>query len=312
MVKQGIKGYSSKILILAITFLSLALSGCKFQNGKVIQGKAVYSSIDSEKTNKQTTTLFKFNNVVFAIPSPYEFAYFVKNLGINYNKEYLNSTKNAPSYASSFKKAVNLGLYGTDLGYLVIYEQTPDAVSYFSTVKTMANDIGIVSAFGQKTMSRIEKNMGNKDSLMFILSTSYRESDAYLKENDRNATAALILAGSWIESQYILTQIAKTMPVKEIYQRIAEQKHPLDNLIKILSVVYNKDDKNFVEMTGLLVELAYEYDGIDYIYEYKKPVHNPKNHFTVIKSVSELQINPEQVKSITRLTEKLRAIIVKK
>jgi len=312
MIKQGIKSKWGLLFSIAIACLLFIASGCKSPNGKETESKTTDSTNGSEKVNKKSNTLYPFNNVVFSIPSPYEFAYFVKNLGINYSKEYLNPTANAASYSSSFKKATNLGLYGTDLGYLTIYEQTPDAVSYFSTVKTMANDLGLTSIFGQKTMSRIEKNMGNRDSLMFILSTSYRETDAYLKDNDRKATAALVLTGSWIESQYILTQIAKIMPVKEVYQRIAEQKHPLDNLIKILSINYNKDDKDFVEMTGVLVELAYEYDGIDYIYEYKKPIHNPKNHFTIIQSVSELQINPEQVKSITKLTEKLRVIITKK
>jgi hypothetical protein len=312
MIKQGIKSKWGLLFSIAIACLLFIASGCKFPNGKGTESKTTDSTNGLEKGNKKSNTLYSFNNVVFSIPSPYEFAYFVKNLGINYSKDYLNPTANAASYSSSFKKATNLGLYGTDLGYLTIYEQTPDAVSYFSTVKTMANDLGLTSVFGQKTMSRIEKNMGNRDSLMFILSTSYRETDAYLKDNDRKATAALVLTGSWIESQYILTQIAKIMPVKEVYQRIAEQKHPLDNLIKILSTNYNKDDKDFVEMTGILVELAYEYDGIDYIYEYKKPIHNPKNHFTIIQSVSELQINPEPVKSITKLTEKLRAIITKK
>jgi len=314
MTKQGIKSNGYKIIIVVFACISTLISGCSTQNEKSNQSDVLDSSIEAGKNAKQSNTLFKIDNVVFSVPSPYEFAYFVKNLGINYSREYLNPSKNATMYATSFKKAANLGVYGTDLGYLTIYDQTPDAVSYFSTIKTLANDIGIASVFGQKTMSRIEKNMSNKDSLMFILSTSFRESDAYLKDNDRKSIAALILAGSWVESQYILTQIAKTMPVKEVYQRIAEQKHPLDNIIKILSVYYNqnKDDKDFIEMTESLVELAYEYDGIDYIYEYKKPIHNPKNNFTIIQSVSELQINPEQVKSITKLTEKLRNSITKK
>ena len=312
MVKQVVKGNYYKINTITILCLLLLSFGCKFKDKKANQEKSIDSTLESEKENKPSNGLFKFNNVVFSVPSPYECAYFVKSIGITYSNEYSNPTKNAASYTSVFKKAVNLGVYGADLGYLTIYDQTPDAVSYFSTVKKLANDIGIASVFGQKTMSRLEKNMGNKDSLLFILSTSFHDADAYLKDNDRKATAAFILAGSWIESHYILTQIAKKMPVKEIYQRIAEQKHPLDNLIKILSIYYKKDDKEFVEMTEILVELAYEYDGIDYIYEYKKPIHNPKNHFTVIQSVSELEINPEQVKAITKLTEKLRQSITKK
>jgi hypothetical protein len=312
MTNRGFKSNDYYTFIGAMLCLLVLVTACKNQNTKQIAEKNTDSVIEPQKVDKQSNTLFKFNNVIFSIPSPYEFAYFVKNLGITYKKEYVNPSINVSSYTSSFKKAINLGVYGTDLGYLTINEQTPDAVSYFSTIKSLSNDLGIASVFGKKTMDRIEKNMNNKDSLMFILSTSYRESDAYLKDNDRRATAALILAGSWIESQYILTQLAKSMPVKEVYQRVAEQKHPLDNLIKILSIYYNKDNSDYVAMTQQLVELAYEYDGIDYIYEYKKPIHNAKNSFTIIQSVSELQINAEQIKAITKITEKLRLGITKK
>lgn len=291
--------------------LYLVMISCSSESNKQSGQKDSDSAILSSKVEIHNS-LFKFNNVLFCMPSAYEFAYYIKNIGINYRKEYLNPISNAPSYNSSFKKSVNLGIYSTDIGYLTIFDQTPEAISYFTTVKDLAFDLGISSIYEKNIISRIEKNMNNRDSLLYIFTSTNREADNYLKDNDRNAFAALILTGGWIESMYMLTQIAKSMPVKEIYQRIAEQKHPLDNLIKILSTNYNKEDKDFVEMTEILVELAYEYDGVDYKYEYKKPRHNPQNNFTIIESVSELTINQEQVKAITRLTEKLRAIITKK
>lgn len=289
----------------------LLLTGCNNQSAEQDSEKRLDSSVESA-IDKNKKSLFKFDNVIFIVPSPYEFAYFVKNLGITYNKEYLNPSKNAGSYASSFKKAANLGVYGTDLGYLNIYEQTPDAVNYFATIKKMAEEVGVSSVFDQSTMKRIEKNMGNKDSIMFIISKSYREADAYLKDNERKATAAIVLAGSWIESLYILTQISKTMPIKEVYQRIAEQKHPIDNLIKILTPYYKEQDNDFVAMADLLVELANEYDGIDYKYEYRKPTHDIKNKITTVNSISELVITKEQVQRITKLTEQLRQSIINK
>src|ERR1035437_3100981 len=173
MIDKGFKCTDINKCIAAIVCLLVLFTSCKNQNSKATTEKAIDSIPLTQKIDKKSNTLFKFNNVVFSIPSPYEFAYFVKNLGITYNKEYVNPAKNATSYSSSFKKAVNLGVYGTDLGYLTINEQTPDAVSYFATIKNLSNDIGIASVFGKKTMDRIEKNMNNKDSLMYILSNSY-------------------------------------------------------------------------------------------------------------------------------------------
>ena len=280
-------------------------SGSESANEQDVE-KAIDNEIDSS-----ASTLVKFNNVVFSVPSPYQFAFFIKELGIKYNKDYLNTTKSASSYSTSFKKAVNMGVYGTDLAYLNIYEQIPDAVSYFSVLKILANDIGISNAFDQSTIQRIEKNMGNKDSLLYILSNTYRKADAYLKDNDRNANAVLILAGGWIESLYILTRVVQDKPDEKVFQRIAEQKHPLDNLIKILSPYYNNSPE-YVQMTDQLIELAYEFDGVEYKYEYKPPTHDAAKKLTIVNSVSTLKITQEQIKNISQKIATLRTSVVSK
>jgi len=297
-------------ILLAFSSSLLLLSGCGNSGEDEKSEQAIEKSLDVEVDNN-ANKLIKFNNVVFSVPSPYQFAFFVKDMGISYNKEFLNPTKNASSYSTTFKKALNMGIYGTDLAYLNIYEQTPDAISYFSVLKMLSNEVGLSSAFDQSTVQRIEKNMGNKDSLLYILSNTYREADSYLKDNDRNAVAALILAGGWLESIYVLTEVAKTKPDPKIFQKIAEQKHPLDNLIKILSPYYNQSQE-YIEMTDLLIELAYEFDGVDYKYEFKQPTHDPKNKLTIVNSISELTISKEQLKNITQKVSSLRNSIIGK
>jgi len=297
-------------ILLAFSSSLLLLSGCGNSGEDEKSEQAIEKSLDVEVDNN-ANKLIKFNNVVFSVPSPYQFAFFVKDMGISYNKEFLNPTKNASSYSTTFKKALNMGIYGTDLAYLNIYEQTPDAISYFSVLKMLSNEVGLSSAFDQSTVQRIEKNMGNKDSLLYILSNTYREADSYLKDNDRNAVAVLILAGGWLESIYVLTEVAKTKPDPKIFQKIAEQKHPLDNLIKILSPYYNQSQE-YIEMTDLLIELAYEFDGVDYKYEFKQPTHDPKNKLTIVNSISELTISKEQLKNITQKVSSLRNSIIGK
>lgn len=294
---------------LVYPFLLALFASCGGTNEST-QDSDVEAAIEKE-IDSTSSTLVKFNNVVFSVPSPYQFAFFIKELGISYNKENLNSTKNISSYSSSFKKAVNMGVYGTDLAYLNIYEQIPDAISYFSVLKILANDIGISNAFDQSTIQRIEKNMGNKDSLLYILSNTYRKADAFLKDNDRNANAVLILAGGWIESLYILTKVSSEKPSDKIFQRIAEQKHPLDNLIKIMSPYYNNSSEH-VAMTDQLIELAYEFDGVEYKYEFKPPTHDKEKKLTIVNSVSTIKIDQDQVKKIALKVEALRKSIISK
>ena len=190
------------------------------------------------KVDSSASTMLKFNNTLFSVPSPHQMAFLAKNQKVDYNKEFLNPTSNASKYTNDFKKALNMGVYGANLGYVNIYEQNQDAINYFAVIKSLATQLNIIGAFNPKVISRIEKNMNNKDSLLYIVSTTYRNADQYLKDNRRDDMGVLILTGGWVESVYIMTQICAKQKNDEIMYRIGEQKHPLENLIKILSPFY--------------------------------------------------------------------------
>lgn len=299
----------NNLIYLIVALFAFTNCGENSQKSDATTEEQLVEAIEAE-IDSNATQLIKFNNVIFSLPSPYQFSFFIKDLGVGYNKEYLNKTTKLQDYTSTFIKAINMGVYGTDLGYLNIYEQIPDAIQYFSVLKSLAQDIGISNTFDSKTIERIEKNMGNKDSLLYIISNKYREADAYLKDNDRNSIAVLILAGGWIESLHIMCEVAKENPDEKVIQKIAEQKHPLDNLIKILSPFYNHSD-DYMNMIDQLIELAYEFDGVEYKYQFKDPETKPEEKLTIIKSVSNLIINPEQLKNITQKTAVLRSSIIK-
>ncbi|OFX50262.1 MAG: hypothetical protein A2046_12130 [Bacteroidetes bacterium GWA2_30_7] len=294
------------LLIFSALYFLVFFAACKSTTNT---NENVEDKLDVEIDTTMSTVL-KFNNTLFSIPSPYQLAILIKNLKIDYNKEFLNSTGKAINYTDNFQKALNFGIYGADLGYLNIYEQTPEAINYFSVMKSMSQELGISSAFDKATINRIENNMGNKDSLLFIMSNTYRKADAYLKENNRNEMGVLILAGGWIESIHIITQIAvnKNAP-QQIIDRLGEQKHPLDNLIKILSPYYNQSEK-FAELLDGLIDLAYEFDGVNYEYQYKEPTVIPSEKLTIINSTSKIIISQEQLKTIAEKISIIRKKII--
>jgi len=296
------------ILLAAVISGSLLLSGLAGCGG---------SGTEAEETNDQDSTEndtdgpvnIQFDNTTFSLPSPYQMAYLVKSLNLDYNKDFLNPTKNASKYTNNFKKALNLGVYGADLGYLNIYEQTPDAINYFSVIKKLSEDLDLLAAFNAETINRIESNMGNKDSLMYILSNTYRTADAYLKDNERKDIGVLILAGGWIESTFILTQIAlNNKSQQEVINRIGEQKNPLENLIKILSPFYNESNE-YTELTEKLIDLAYEFDGIDINYTYEAPIIDKEKKLTIINSKSEVVMSDEQLQTINKKIGAIRNLI---
>ncbi|MCX7861505.1 MAG: hypothetical protein N2449_00735 [Bacteroidales bacterium] len=285
--------------------IAILLFSCKGnQNDDQVETN-INQSIDSS-----APTLIKFENTLFSMPSPYEIAFLVKKSNLTYNKALLNPYNKSHNYVTNFEKALNLGVYGSNLGYLTLYEQNSDAIQYFSVIKILSQELNIENAFDKKTVNRIEANLGNKDSLMNIVANSYRKADQYLKDNNRNDVGVLILAGGWIESTYLLTQLAKQSKKQEIITRIAEQKRPLDNLIKLLSPYYN-NSKEYAELTDQLIDLAYDFDGIDIKYTYAPPTIDEQNKMTIINSKSEVIITDQQLKTITEKIEKLRTSIVK-
>jgi hypothetical protein len=289
-----------------ITFIILKPNESKLEEAVVEQATEASIMQDAEKTGN----IFKYNNILFSLPSPYQISLLLEKSGIAYNKDLLNSTGKASDYVDNFSKAVNFGVYGSDLGYINIYRQTQDAASYFAVLKILSQEIGLYNAMDKPTIQRIEKNIENRDSLLLIVSNTYRKIDNYLKANNRENPGALILAGGWIESIYLLTKQISEKPDKELMARISEQKRPLENLIKLL-VPYSNESKDYYFLVDRLIDLAYTFDEIEEVYSYVPPITDSNKKLTIVKSKSKLEMNKTQLTQISEKVKVIREHIIK-
>lgn len=173
-------------------------------------------------------------NIFNSVPAPDDVADLVSRSGADYDPLILNSPDNINKYTSEDYKAINLGVYGTDLSYTSVFEQTQESMLFLKCVNQTCKSLGISGVFDEKTFDRIEANKENKDSLLQIISKSFWQADAFLKENQRAHTSSLMVAGGWVEGMYLAINIAKVSPDKKIRQKIAEQKASLQNLIVLL------------------------------------------------------------------------------
>ena len=186
----------------------------------------------------------KAQTVFQTVPSPMETASIFHQAGANYNGEILNAIQNVGNYSTSSQKAINFGVYGADLSYVNIFDQSQDAMFYMNCVKTLADELGITSAFDSETMERLEENINNRDSLMRLTNDAFWVVDAHLKENGQDNLSALIIIGGWIEGLYIGAKtLNKDNPEEELMRKIAEQKFSLASLMELLSTYENHDVK---------------------------------------------------------------------
>ncbi len=290
--------------VIALSVVAVFAVGCGGDEPTDDQIEEPIVEDDSSKENQ----LLEIDGKVFSIPSPIQTATLIKNSGTNYNKEMLNEPNKVTNYSTSFKKAINLGVYGADLGYVTMYDQTQDAISYLTAVKAIGDDLGVSSAFDMELVERFEKNIGNKDSLLALVSDAYKASDRYLKNNQQNDVGGLILAGGWIESLYFATNAAEMTKNEDVIRRVGEQKTTLNNLIKLLTPYYSKPD--FTALVDKLMELNEIYDQVQITYTYVKPTTDAEKKTTTINSTTEVNINEELLKSISDKVVEIRNDII--
>ncbi len=170
-----------------------------------------------------------------------------------YNPETLNNPDNTTSYFSESKKALNLGVYGTDLNITNVFDQAQESNLFLSCVNSLAKDLGVGSAFDEKMIGRMEANRENKDSTLEIISGAFKTADSFLKANNRSGTSSLMIAGIWIEGVYCGCKTAQETSNDSIVKTIFGQKKSLTPLIKLCeSTSINNDAKYIIDDLKLI------------------------------------------------------------
>lgn len=299
------------IASVALTASLFIIPGC----GPTEGGPGNDTADTADKDVIGTVTGVKVKGQNFMMPSPVQIALLVKNSNVGYNKSLLNPTSNVSKYNDNMKWALNIGVYGADLGYITMYEQTPEALPYFNTVRKLGDNLKITASFDEKLMQRFSDNIGkNRDSVLAIVGEAYRRSDDFLKQGERDEEAALILTGGWVESMHFAVDVEKQKPSNEVATRIAEQKNTVNNLIKLLLSVGASPDGAIKEQYKPLIEkltdLNNVYQGIQIKYNFQEPTHNEEGHLTTINGTTDVKITEEQLKMFSEKISSLREYII--
>ena len=264
--------------------------------------------IQEDTTKTVSAGVLNMGGELFSIPSPIQTAMLIQGSGAQYDKSILNSKENISQYSTDYSKALNLGIYGADLGYVSMYNKTQDAIIYLTAVKKLSDELGVSSAFNENTMKRFQDNMSNKDSMTMLVGLAYREGNAFLQQNKRTDMSSLILVGGWIESLNFAISVNKVKPAEDVKRRIADQKQTLNSIVKLLSQYDSKVE--YADLIDQLKDLSKVYDGVIYKYTFEQPETNEATKTTTINSHSDVTITKEQIDEITAKVEAIRKKIV--
>jgi hypothetical protein len=251
------------------------------------------------------------SDIIQQIPSPLEISVLLKEKGKNYEKSLLNKPENHTLYNSNFDKAINLGIYGTDLGYSNIYEKNQDALFYLNSIKSLAEGLSIGQFFDFSTIKRLATNSSNLDSLLLITTKNFNGINNYLQDQRRAGLSILILTGGWLEALHITCQIVEKNPDSmALKERIGEQKIILENIMLLLSLYQN--DPAILNLTSEMKELQKVFSEIEIVYTYRKSTLEEVNGVLIIKdnSTSKIKFTDQNLKDITSVTKDIRNRII--
>jgi hypothetical protein len=259
--------------------------------------------MDGDSNNPGQTLMTNFDNKVFSIPSPVQTSLLIKQLDIPFYEDVLNPVDRSSKYTSRVSQSLNLGIYGTDLGYVALYNENSFSIKYLAAVQKLTEKLGLEGAFDKKFISRFENQLSNQDSLMTLVSEAFKKADLFLKNSNRKSDAALILAGGWIESMFICSEINRLQATPRIVERIGEQQWTLTSIIELLSE-YNDNGAND-DLIQDLVDLQFYFEKIDFKYTYNEPTTDVERKTTMLNHKLEIKMDTD---ILNQISMKIRSI----
>ncbi len=289
---------------LLLLFLPLMFLSCNNVNNTIVNDT---DSIGNTTINDHSR---KVKKIFYNVPSPIEMAKVLHESGALYKPEILLSYKVENKYVNVPKQALILGVYGSDLSYVRLFDQIQQSINYLSSIKKLTEELNIPEEQGSFAVSRLENNMDNRDSLLQIVSETYSSADSYLKENERGNTATLIVLGGWIEALFVSTNIVDfdNIKNKSVINRIAEQKYSLSNLIELIKSYPN--DLELKEYLPLMNNLKTKFDLVDIKYEKGDVFTDNDKKLTTINSKATVNIDKSSFEEIKKTISEIRKKII--
>jgi len=303
-----------KFLLFTLVFLGLFIVSCNNETPKEVDGFSAGDDFDVDTSEVEEPLIISeeaMEGIISNISSPVEMSALIKKSGFQFNYKFLSPADNIDDYNTSFKKALNLGILGADLGYLNMYNETSSVLSYITSIKTLSDDLKIGQFFDFNTLKQLASNSDNLDSLMYISVSSFDQMDVYLRENNRSDVSALIVTGVWLEGIFLATQVIKENPSEEITERIGEQRIVLDQLLLVLKNY--KKNKKFFELIEKIEYIQKQFENVKISTEIGEPeaveidgiLQFIPNDKTVI------EISDEDLSKITKAVEEVREFVIK-
>ena len=180
------------------------------------------------------------------IPTSYNIIELLNKSGAGYVFDITNPSQNIDNYISYRQKAINLGVYASDLTYTTTYQKKDETAKYLDNFVQLVGDLEI-STLNQAFFESLQNNLDNRDSLLIIVKKAQDDTYKFLKETGNTELALYSLTGSFVEGLYLVGATIKFADEKQnLYKLLLKNKKTLNDIIKLMDS--KKDDEGFADL----------------------------------------------------------------
>ncbi len=288
-----------KIGSVSIALCSILLVGC---NNTTNDEKNTEEIVDTVKVSTDKVEVEQ-EELSYNLPSALQIAYVSRKSGAKYNASLLNNIENVKKYnTSNYKRAINFGVYSSDLANCLFNKKYQESKQYLKALKEMGSFLGLNQAFESDNLAeRFDKNISNEDTLIKIVSNVQLKTDMLFEQNKQKHITLIAFAGAWIESLNIAGESYLKEKNKKVLAGFCEQLLFAPTIIKALEANKSKE----AEIGDLLAEIT--------------SINNAFNSIPTVKTALEkdeemdfatMKFSDAEVKSVTDLVKTLRTKMV--
>ncbi|RPJ74375.1 MAG: hypothetical protein EHM20_10695 [Alphaproteobacteria bacterium] len=197
--------------------------------------------------------------VLYPLPAPFEMTQMLNNIGAKYNSKNVNPANKAEKYITEQSKALNLGIYAADLAYAATFDQQQEVQTYLSSIKTLADQLGVTYDYTIFLSDESKTIFENKDSLTNLVTNTIYDTYQYLDQKSNPDLAVDMVAGVWVELMYIATNISEdSYNFTGLVDIISKQKASYEKVMSLLAARNSNPDIKSLETKLLLLQPVYD------------------------------------------------------
>jgi hypothetical protein len=288
------------------TFILLLVAACGLFGCSEPQSPQPSVS-ERDTTGISTSGAILLEGETVVIPPPSLLSHIITKESIPFENHCLSDPSHPERWTSEHAKALNLGVMGADLSYLINHGQGTFIPQYLAAIRRITDNLGISQEVNPELLNQIEAGLDNPSKVLGLHGVFFRNMETYLQNNNRSDISTCILLGGWTESMYQILLSDQANKNASLHRLLVDQVFCTNGIQTLSGLIKNPALKDYQASISKLCKLL---DSFQRTYETKDPLHDKNSGITYLRGQSKVQYTEAQWQELTEVITQTRNLIV--